>query len=117
MSGAGGGELAWVVWRKRDTVDVLREGLTAQHHLLLVPVPHGQHVIRSASDARQQRATTIKVHTAVCLTRASCLTQEYKHVHFGSFSIINILLSESIQCVAQVRNKTLGDMLLYENKQ
>lgn len=71
MSGAGGGELSWVVWRKRDAVDILREGLTAQHHLFLVPVPHSQHVIRSASDARQQRAIAIKVYAAVCLTSAS----------------------------------------------
>ena len=58
--------MCWVFWREGNSVDRLGEGLAPQHHLLLSPVPKGQHVVGCAAHTGQQRAVRAEVHVTVC---------------------------------------------------
>lgn len=74
VSGSWWCEQTRVVWGEAESEDVLRNGLAAQYHLLLPPVPQRQHVVGFAPHAGQQLPILVEVHTAIRL-----LCTAYRH--------------------------------------
>lgn len=61
------------MWGEAHSVDLLRNGLAAEYHLLLHPIPQCQHVVGRVPQAGQQAPITVEIHKAVGTLCTTCM--------------------------------------------
>ena len=98
VSSARGSELLCILRREGYPVYVLREGLAAQHNLLLHPVPHGEHVVWIPANGGQQ-ITVPRTEVHVTVHRLSTTSQDPMEaeirISINSYDWIHPFLSDS----------------------